>query len=87
MLTGDQLLGEQIGSSFRPSRFLRERLRRGKAVPGPRQSLTGAVSRGTGRECLEMEQQTLRLYRKKRLEAGFLGFILIRVKSETLAEE
>lgn len=38
VLTGDQLLGEQIGSSFCPFRFLRERLRRGEAMPGPRQS-------------------------------------------------
>lgn len=83
--TGDQLLGEQIGSSSSSSRFLEERLRRGEAVPWPRQRPTwSCVSKGTRGQCLELRSEHSDFPgTRKRLEAGFSGFILIRVKSET----
>lgn len=57
--TGDQLLGEQIGSSSSPSRFLEERLRRGEAVPWPRQRPTGpAFPKAPGDNALNWEANT-----------------------------
>lgn len=83
-LTGEQLLGQQRGSSSGPSRFLQESWWRGKAMPGPRQRLTGAEFwKPLGENTLKCRGKHCDFPGKQnRLEAGFSGFILIRIKSK-----
>lgn len=85
---GDQLLGEKIGSSSGSFQSLRGKVEEREDVPWPRQSPADPeFPKAPGENGLRWRSKLSDFpKRKKSLEAGFSGFMLIRVKSESLDE-